>query len=66
VKRLSSSNLAGYDYDPNTKTLTITFRGSGRTYRYMDVPEQVADGLASASSPGTYFNSAIKDAYSTG
>lgn len=62
MKPLQSSNLAGYDYDPETQALTITFR-SGRTYSYGSVPQDVADGLGEASSPGQYFNRHIKDNY---
>jgi hypothetical protein len=60
---LRSSNLAGYDYDPEKRVLTILFV-SGREYAYRDVPENIVDGLGSADSPGRYFNSAIKDSYS--
>lgn len=59
---LNSSNLASYDYDENTQTLSIRFL-SGRTYRYLDVPSSVVEGLASAASPGRYFNAAIKDQF---
>lgn len=59
---LTSSNLNAFRYDPTTQTLQIRFH-SGRTYDYADVPETVADGLASAGSPGQYFNSAIKGQY---
>ena len=31
MKRLASSNLAGYDYDPELRRLAVTFH-SGRTY----------------------------------
>ncbi len=62
---LNSSNLASYDYDQDTQRLSIRFT-SGRTYNYADVPQDVVDGLASASSPGVYFNSAIKDQYRVG
>ena len=63
MRRLASSNLAGYDYDPEKRVLTILFT-SGREYSYRDVPENIADELGTASSPGKYFNSAIKDSYS--
>jgi len=62
---LNSSNLMGYDYEPETRMLKITFM-SGRTYIYEDVPQDVVDGLASAISPGRYFNASIKDTYSGG
>ena len=65
MQPLNSSNLQGYDYDPVMQTLKIRFV-SGRTYSYAEVPQDVVDGLASASSPGQYFNAAIKDQYSIG
>lgn len=62
---LNSSNLRGYEYQSDTRLLKVTFM-SGRTYVYQDVPQDVADGLGSADSPGKYFNSSIKDTYSGG
>jgi len=65
VTPLNSSNLRGFDYEPRSRMLKITFT-SGRTYVYNDVPQDVVDGLASAESPGRYFSSSIKDTYSGG
>ena len=62
LRSLDSSNLQGYDYDPDSRVLTIQF-ASGRSYRYADVPADVADGLGSADSPGRYFNGSIKGVY---
>lgn len=62
MKPLASSNLAGYDYDAQTRVLQIQFT-SGRTYSYNDVPQDVVDGLEQASSPGQYFNAHIKGTY---
>jgi hypothetical protein len=62
---LSSSNLAGYDYNPETRSLTISFL-HGRSYTFRDVPEDVAHGLATAESAGKYFNSEIKNTYAQG
>lgn len=62
---LASSNLSACSYDEATKVLQIRFK-SGRTYSYRDVPPDVAAGLETASSPGQYFNGAIKDVYSYG
>lgn len=62
---LASSNLAGYEYDPDGRTLRIAFH-SGRSYSYQDVPQDVVDGLSSASSPGQYFNNSIKNVFQQG
>lgn len=59
---LKSSNLASANYEAETQSLTITFKGSG-TYTYADVPETVYMGLLAASSPGGYFAENIKDKY---
>ena len=59
---LASSNLDAFEYDAATQRLTIRFK-SGKSYSYGSVPETVAEGLKDASSPGQYFNSAIKNIY---
>lgn len=58
----SSTALTSMDYDPSTRTLTVTFR-SGRSYTYNDVPEDVAQQFAQADSPGQFWRSEIKDVY---
>lgn len=59
---LRSSALISATYDDENEELSITFR-NGSTYDYHDVPKEVFDGLASASSPGGYWHSEIKDVY---
>ena len=60
---LRSSNLASCDYSPETRTLSVTFKGGG-TYSYADVDEATFNGLLSAASPGRYFAENIKDTFS--
>ena len=36
---------------------------SGRIYQYPNVPKDIVDGLATAASPGKYFNAEIKNTY---
>jgi KTSC domain len=62
---LSSSNLAACRYDAETRLLQIRFQ-SGKSYSYQDVPQNVADGLTDAPSPGQYFSSNIKNIFSEG
>ena len=62
VVPLQSSNLASYQYDPTAQELYISFKNGGR-YKYTGVPQDVADGLGEASSPGSYFQSDIKGSY---
>jgi KTSC domain len=60
---VNSSNISTIDYDSDSESLTITFR-SGASYLYRGVPPEVYEGLKYASSPGRYFQTAIKSAYS--
>ena len=58
-----SSTIASWGYDPRTRLLDIGFVGSGALYRYVDVPPQVAHGLASETvSLGRYVDLNIKRA----
>lgn len=50
---LKSSNLAAYEYDPETRVLTLDFH-DGSKYAYDGVPQAVVDGLAGATSPGGF------------
>lgn len=56
---LSSSNLAGADYDGATRVLTIEFT-NGAVYEYEGVPAEVFADLLGSSSPGSYFYRQIK------
>ena len=53
--------LAAYSHVLNQ--LFVTFRASGDTYRYFDVPYSVFLNLQIAESAGKYFNSEIKGKY---
>jgi hypothetical protein len=63
VEQVNSSNISAVDYDSETTTLTVVFR-SGTTYSYAGVPQDTYEALRNASSPGRYFQTAIKDSYS--
>ena len=68
---VNSSNIAAIGWeehevpedanDPHERrgTLTVDFR-SGRTYRYMDVPESVYDDLLNAPSVGQTFATLVR------
>ena len=58
---VQSSALEQISYDEGAHTLCATFRETGRTYIYEDVPQEVYDGLLFADSLGAYFNSHIRD-----
>jgi hypothetical protein len=60
--RVISSVVASIAYDEMSRDLEIRFV-TGRTYRYLNVPPDVHEGLQSAPSKGTFFNAEIKDKY---
>jgi hypothetical protein len=60
---VQSSALIRVSYDQATRTLSATFRDSGRTYAYRDVPQEIYAGLMEADSLGNYFNACIRDRF---
>lgn len=60
----SSTAIRRAEYNPSTMILQLWFAESGGPYDYYGVPQHVFDGLCSASSKGSYFNSYIRDRYS--
>lgn len=61
---VTSSNIDGYLYLAAKSTLLIAFK-SGGTYAYDNVPQSVATGFGNAPSKGKFFQSDIKDRYTT-
>ena len=49
-------------YLPNRRSLDLMF-GSGRRYRYANVPAHVAHRFAEAASKGRFYNSEIRNKY---
>ena len=60
AKRLNSSMIDRIVFDDDAHTLSVSFRGSGRRYTYLDVPRSIYDALARAGSAGRYFNEYVK------
>jgi hypothetical protein len=58
---VSSSNVAAVGYESETNTLGVRFL-DGSEYHYFGVPEDVFEGLRSASSVGSYLNQCVKKA----
>jgi hypothetical protein len=58
-----SSALEQVSYDEAAHTLYATFRGTGRTYIYLEVPQEIYDGLIFAQSLGAYFKAHIQDRF---
>ena len=61
MPHVQSSALEQVSYDERAHTLCATFRDSGRTYIYAEVPQDLYDGLIFADSLGAYFNAHIRD-----
>ena len=60
---LQSEALKSVFYDEAHHALRATFRGSGRTYVYEDVPQELYDALLFADSIGAFFNRHIRDSF---
>lgn len=54
----SRSHITDHKYDPETRTLDITFRNGG-TYRYADVPNDVYSDFTKAASQGRFHHKYI-------
>jgi KTSC domain len=60
---VQSAALQSVSYDQAAYALTATFRASGRTYVYEDVPQELYDGLIFSDSIGAFFNDHIRDRF---
>ena len=57
-----SSQIKGYGYDPDSKTLAVKFK-SGGLYHYNNVPAETYEAMKGAKSVGSFLGSAIKGTY---
>ena len=60
---LQSTALQAISYDEEHHALKATFRTTGRTYVYEDVPQELYDALLFADSVGGFFNRNIRDRF---
>ncbi len=60
---VESGLIRSVGYDPAQSILEVELAGSGRVYRYYDVPYSAFEELMEAESKGTYFNDQIRDLY---
>ncbi len=63
-KQVDSTWIEAIQYDDTTQTLGVRFL-DGRVYQYKNVPSDIAQGMATAQSPGSYFWSNIRNQYDT-
>lgn len=59
---VQSSMLQAFDYDPSMRALKVKFR-NGDEAVYRGVPPDVATGLETSPSKGSYFHRHIKDRF---
>ncbi|MCU1324543.1 MAG: imidazoleglycerol-phosphate synthase [Acidobacteriaceae bacterium] len=57
---MPSTVIAAMHYDPESKTLTIVYRGHRGTYRYFEVTPEDYAAFRAAPSKGTYLNTTFK------
>jgi hypothetical protein len=57
-----SKTLEAAGYDSGTRTLRLRFRHGG-LYDYLDVPEEVFEGLTTSAHPWTEWQAHIKSEY---
>jgi hypothetical protein len=62
MPHVQSSVMTFVKYDDDACELDITFT-SGKTYRYLQLPSEIYDGLLDAESKGEFFNDYIKDEF---
>ncbi|MER8626354.1 KTSC domain-containing protein [Mesorhizobium sp. M1143] len=60
---MPSASPSKFDYDPNTKVLSVWFVASGKHYEFLEVPPEACDAFQSAFAKGGYFNSRIRNHY---
>lgn len=56
-----SGNVKGVEYDVDTQTLLVHFKGG--SYKATGVDEETALGFERAGSAGTYYNQNIRDQF---
>jgi hypothetical protein len=62
IKVSNSSNIDGYQYNPETEELLVIFKPY-RGYVYRSVPIDTYSELCAAESKGKFINSNIKNVY---
>ena len=63
---LQSAALKSVSYDENRHLLRATFRDTGKTYIYEDVPQELYDRMLFSDSIGAFFIRHIRDRFRFG
>ena len=59
---MPSSVIRYFKHDPQSAKLLVVFQ-TGKRYRYLAVPAEIAEGMRLAFSKGEYFNEHIRDRF---
>lgn len=59
---INSTHISGFDYDEDSRELTVTFN-DGRSWAYRDVSPQTVSDLRNSTSPGRFMHTVIKPNY---
>jgi hypothetical protein len=59
MKEVTSAAMKAWGYAPTSHTLAIRFN-TGSVHHYVDVPQDIADGLAAADSVGRFYAANIR------
>lgn len=58
---MPSTSIRKFEYDPETRVLSVWFVASGRQYDFLDVPPEMVADFKSAFAKGRYFNDRIRN-----
>lgn len=59
---MPSTAIRRFSYDPETRTLFVTFV-SGQDYAYEGVPPEIARAFREAASKGRFFQAEVRDRF---
>ncbi|MBA1144780.1 KTSC domain-containing protein [Mesorhizobium neociceri] len=60
---MPSTSISKFDYDPDTRVLSVWFVASGKHYEFLDVPLEAFAAFQTAFAKGRYFNNHIRNHY---
>ena len=60
---VQSTNIHSIGYKADTQTLIVKFRVSGQVYEYLNVPQNLYEGLMASESKGKYINDNIRSQF---
>ncbi|WP_164761936.1 KTSC domain-containing protein [Mesorhizobium sp. M7A.T.Ca.US.000.02.2.1] len=58
---MPSTSIRRFEYNPDTRVLSVWFVASGRQYDFLDVPPETFADFKTAFAKGRYFNDRIRN-----